>query len=160
MPHKNTALARKTSTGLRRLAKGRSRKSMARKAVTSIARAPRKAVTKVLTKTKYIYNAAKAPIAHVAMDEGTRMGSHAAAYLLDLAIPWRALHGWLRPSTALTAAMFGLSAVSGRSNGGKWRVLFRNLGQGGLHHLEARTLDIVHKMFSQAPSGLSGTSDY
>ena len=43
--------------------------------------------------------------------------------------------------------------------GGKWRVLFRNSGQGGLHHLFARGLDKVHEMLSPgAPSGMAGAS--
>jgi hypothetical protein len=155
MAHKKTALASRKSSGLSRLAKGH-RKGAMHKAATVLARAPRKLANKVVTKTKFVFSAAKAPLAHVAMDEGTRMGAHGAAYLLDVAIPWRAFQGWLRPSTLLTASMFGLAAVAGRSNGGKWRVLFRNLGQGGLHHLEARTLDILHKMFATAPSGVAG----
>ena len=156
MADKKTALAPRTSSsGLRRLAKGR-RKGALHKTVAAMARAPHKAATKAITRTKLVFNAAKAPLAHVAMDEGTRMGAHGAAYLLDVAIPWRALHGWLRPSTLLTASMFGLAAAAGRSEGGKWRALFRNLGQGGLHHLEARSLDILRKMFGSAPSGVAG----
>ncbi len=166
--HKSTALARLARAG----AKLNKRAKTVKKAKprTMVARRPTapmhhsaphaRPVAKVITKTKYVFNAAKAPLMHVALDEGTRMGSHAMAYTLDTVLPWRALGGWLRPSTLLTTGLFALAAVVGKSQGGKWRALFRNLGQGGLHHVEARALDIVHEMVHPGtPGGMAGT-DY
>ena len=170
MAHQTTALVKKkpaapltrivkASLAKKKAGAGKPKTAMAPRTVPSSSSLARSRLAqKVLTKTKYVFNAAKAPIGHVALDEGTRMGAHGAAYLLDVAIPWRALHGWLRPSTLLTGSMFGIAALVGKSNGGKWRALFRNLGQGGLHHLEARALDIVHHMLAPAAaSGMAGT---
>jgi len=169
MASKTTALAQRSSA-LARLA--RAGKKLAKKAPkkthkTMSVRRPsspavhhHRPVAKVITKTKYVFNAAKAPLMHVALDEGTRMGAHAAAYTLDTVLPWRAWGGWLRPSTMLTTGLFAMAAVVGKAQGGKWRSLFRNLGQGGLHHLEARALDIVHEMVHPGtPGGMAGT-DY
>lgn len=108
---------------------------------------------KVRTITKATFNATREPLKNVAMHEGVRLGGHGISYTLDSLIGWRALRGWLRPSTFYTFGSFVVAALTG----GKWRLLFRNNGQGGLHHLLARGLDLVHEMIAPgSPSGTAG----
>lgn len=106
---------------------------------------------------RQVYTATKEPLANVAAREGVSMTGHGTAYLVDRVFSARWWGGWLRPSVLWTGALFGLSALTG----GKWRVLFRNAGQGGVHHYFARTLDKVNELVSgpNAPSGTAGSDD-
>lgn len=106
--------------------------------------------------TKYVWNATREPLASAAKREGVSLAGHGGAYTLDSIFSWRAWGGWLRPSFFFTLGNFVLSGLLS----GKWSVVFRNAGQGGLHHLFARSLDKVHDMLAPgSPSGTAGAEE-
>lgn len=83
---------------------------------------------------------AKEPLLDVAGNEGIRLGSHGTAYALDALIPLRALKGWLRPSVAYVV----INGVAAALTKGRYRLFFRELAQGGSHHLAATGLRGLH----------------